>query len=167
MELITAVLLVCQALGAVVGAGTAVWGELAYIRAHRDGKIDRHERAHLAVIERGLRFGLSLVLLSSLGLVVAAYVGEAVIQPAYTMSYWLLIGLAFVVLSVSWAMSRKVLSFAYGSAIAFAAWWCLVFLTVGGLPVASPLEAVLTFALAVLAFGGILFLMRRFALRSR
>lgn len=167
MELITAVLLVCQALGAIVGAGTAVWGELAYVRAHRDGKIDRHERAHLAIIERGLRFGLSLVLLSSLGLVIAAYVNRAVTQPAETMSYWLLIGLALVVLGVSWAMSRKVLAFAYGSAIAFAAWWSMAFLTVGGLPAASPLEALLTLVGAVLAFGVILFLARRLALPRR
>src|SRR3989344_2415964 len=99
-------LLFCQAFGALVGAVMSVWGELAYIRDMRDGKIDTAERAHLNIIARGLRFGMTLILLASLGLVVVAYTSRAALQPALTPSYWTLIMLALLVIGMSWALSR-------------------------------------------------------------
>ena len=50
MTTLTSFLVFCQALGASIGAFTAVWSELAYVRAMRDGKIDVAERAHLRSI---------------------------------------------------------------------------------------------------------------------
>ena len=127
-------LIFCQALGASVGAFSAVWGELAYLRAMRDGKIDHAERAHMQAIGRGLRFGMTLLLAASLVLVVVAYLIHAAEQPAFSASYWTLIVLALVVTTVSWALSRKRISFALGSAVAFTGWWFLAFLTLGQVP---------------------------------
>ena len=138
----------CQALGALVGAVTSVWGELAYIRDMRDGKIDTAERAHLNIIARGLRFGMTLILLASLGLVIVAYTSNAALQPALTPVYWTFIMLALVVISVSWALFRRHISFAFGSAALFASWWFLVYLTLGLL---SPLLFGSSVALLVVA----------------
>ncbi|MHB1163605.1 MAG: hypothetical protein ACYCZZ_03770 [Minisyncoccota bacterium] len=134
----------CQALGALIGAGTTVWSELAYIRAMRDGKIDNAERAHLRVITHGLTFGMTLLLLSSLALVVVAYLSRASLQPALTASYWTLVIFAILIIYVSWALSRKRITFALGSAIAFTAWWFLAYLTIGWMPLLS-FGAVLAF----------------------
>lgn len=142
-------LVYCQAIGAAIGVVTAVWGELAYIRAMRDGKIDTAERAHLAVIAHGLRFGMVLILVASFGLVIEAYRAHAVSQPVVSASYWILVALAVLVTLVTWALSRKLISFAFGSALVFSGWWFLVFLTIGKLPavtfgVAAALYVVVT-----------------------
>ena len=127
-------LVFCQALGASIGAVTVLWGEFAYIRAMRDGEIDIAERAHLDIIARGLRFGMTLLLLASLGLVIVAYILQATTQPALTPAYWTLIMLSLLVIGISWALSRKKVSFAVGSAIIFTSWWFLSYLTLGWLP---------------------------------
>jgi len=127
-------LVFCQALGASVGAVTVIWGEFMYIRAMKDGEIDVAERAHLNIIAKGLRFGMTLLLLASFGLVIVAYILQATTQPALTPAYWVLIMLSLLVISISWALSRKKVSFAAGSAIIFTAWWFLAYLTFGWLP---------------------------------
>ena len=112
-------LLFCQALGASIGAVMTLWSEFAYLSAMRDGKIDVAERKHLDIIARGLRFGMTLLLLASLGLVVTAYTLHAAPQPALTPAYWVLILLALLIIGISWALSRRHVSFALGSAIIF------------------------------------------------
>lgn len=149
-------LIFCQAFGAVVGAVTAVWGELAYIRAMKDGKIDHAERAHLAQIGRGLRFGMVLILVASLGLVVAAYAENRVPQPALSASYWMLVALALLVTGVTWALSRKKISFALGSALVFTGWWFLVFLTLGKLPALTFGAAAALFVVSTAILYGVL-----------
>ncbi len=144
MLALVAFLVVCQALGAIIGAVTAVWGELAYVKALRDGKIDAAERKHLAIIGHGLRYGLMLLLLASLGLIVVAYLEQPATQPALTSSYWTLSILALVVIGVSSALARKRISFALASAILFTAWWFLVYLSFGWLA--------LSFGAAAMAF---------------
>lgn len=146
----------CQALGALVGAGSTVWGEIAYIRALRDGKIDHAERAHLRAIAHGLRWGMTLLLISSFALVVIAYLSHSGAQPAVTASYWTLVTFALLIVYVSWALSRKHLSFALGSAIAFTAWWFLAYLTIGWMPVLSFGATVAFFVIATGIFYAIL-----------
>ncbi|MEK7554161.1 MAG: hypothetical protein AAB517_02225 [Patescibacteria group bacterium] len=124
-------LVFCQALGASIGAVTVLWGEFAYIRAMRDGEIDIVERAHLDIIARGLRFGMTLLLLASLGLVIVAYILQATTQPALTPAYWTLIVVALVIVGVSWAISRRHFPFSLGSAIIFTSWWFLAYFTLG------------------------------------
>lgn len=148
-------LVFCQALGAFVGAVAAVWSEVVYLRAMRDGRIDTAEREHLHVIARGLRFGMTLLLLASLGLILVAY-AFSFPQPALTASYWTLIALALLIISVSWALSRKHISFALGSASIFTAWWFLVYLSFGLIPPMSFGAAVMSFIVATAIFYAVL-----------
>src|SRR3989344_1718544 len=104
MPTLVAFIVFCQALGALVGACTTGWGELASLRALRDGKIDHAERAHLRIIAHGLHFGMTLLLLASLALVVAAYPLHAAVQPAVMPIYWALIMFALLIIYVSWAL---------------------------------------------------------------
>ena len=149
-------ILFCQALGALTGAFATVWGELAYIRAMRDGKIDHAEQAHLRIIAHGLRFGMNLLLIASFSLVVIAYQAHATLQPVLTPSYWTLIVLALLIIYVSWALSRHHLSFALGSALLFTAWWFLAYLTVGWMPMLSFTATVAFFVIATGIFYAIL-----------
>ena len=166
MDAAVSLLLFCQALGAVGGAFAAVWGELAYVRAARDGRIDDAERTHLRIIANGLRFGMTLVLLSSFGLVVIAYVVRAATQPALSASYWTLIALALLVTGVSWALSRRRISFTLGSAAVFTAWWFLAYLTLGWLPPLSFGAAVAFLVVATAMFYAVLAYGRQLALRK-
>lgn len=152
-----------QALGACIGTFSALQGELAYIRAMRDGKIDVAERRHLDALARALRFGMTLLLVASLGLVVAMYAAHASLQPALTPSYWTLIALALLVITISWALSRRHVSFAMGSALAFTGWWFLAYLTLGWLPPVSFGAAVALFVIAAAIFYAVLSLARFYA----
>ncbi len=151
-----ALLVFFQALGAIMGALSAVLGELAFIRAMRDGRIDNAERAHLDHIARGLRFGMLLLLVASFGLVVEAYLRAASVQPALTASYWALVLLALLVIYASWALSRGRISFALGSAVVFTGWWFLAYLALGFFPNLSFGGAVALYVVAVAIFYGLL-----------
>lgn len=164
MNELVSLLIFCQALGASVGAFTAVWGEFAYIRAMRDGKLDSAERAHLKVIANGLRFGMILILISSFGLVIVAYLLQTMLQPALSTSYWTLIVLALLIICVSWALSRRRVSFALGSATVFTAWWFIAYLAFGWFPVLSFGSAIAFFVIAVAIFYAILELVRFYVL---
>ncbi len=153
---VVAVLIFFQAVGALFGAASAVLGEVSYMHALRDGHIDRAERAHLSHLARGLKFGMLLVLLASFGLVVEAYRAQAVVQPALTGSYWLLIALSVLIIYASWALSRERISFALGSALVFTGWWFLGYLTLGRLPAGSFGAAVALYVVAAAIFYGLL-----------
>ena len=114
------------------------------MRAMRDGKVDSAERAHLSVLTHGLRFGMTLLLLASLGLVVVSYIQHNSLQPALTPSYWMFIALALLIITVSWSLARRHVSFGLGSAALFTAWWFLVYLSFGWL--------LISFGSAVMAF---------------
>jgi hypothetical protein len=126
------------------------------MKAMRDGKVDRAERAHLHIIAHGLRFGMTLLLVSSFALVLIAYALQATIQPAQTTTFWTLIVFAILIVYVSWALSRNRISFAFGSAIAFTAWWLLAYLTLGWMPSLSFGATVAFFVVATAIFYGIL-----------
>lgn len=167
MTVLITVLVYCQALGASIGALAAVWGELSYFRAMKDGTIDQAERAHLDIIAHGLRYGMSLLLLASLGLVIVAYVFDFSVQPAMTASYWILIILVLIVVTISWALSRHKVSFALGSATLFTAWWFLAYLTLGQLPSLAFGSAAALFIVATAIFYALLTSARHFTLRKR
>ncbi len=149
-------ILFCQALGAIIGTATVVWGELSYLRAIRDGRIDEGERKHLEMIARGLRFGMTLLLLASLALIFVAYASHDVMQPGLMSEYWLLVLGALLIVAVSWALSRKVISFALGSAVLFTAWWFLTYLTLGAFSVTSFGAVIGFFIVAIVIFYGVL-----------
>jgi len=160
-------LIFCQALGALIGVCTAIWGELAYIRAMRDGKLDIAERVHLNFIGNGLRFGMTLLLLASFALVVVSFILGGGLQPALTAGYWFLMVLALLLIYISWALSRKRISFAFGSAIAFTAWWLLVYITFGLLPVRSFGSAMALFVVLTVVIYAVLHYVRLLALHKR
>lgn len=164
MTSLVLVLIFCQALGASIGASAAVLGELAYIRSLRDGKIDAAERAHLDSLAKGLRFGMSLLLAASLALVIVAYASHAAPQPALTASYWILVALALLIIGISFALSRRRISFALGSAAVFAAWWFLAYLTLGQLPALSFGAAAALYAVAAALLYAMLHYTRLLAL---
>jgi len=159
-------LIFCQALGAFVGAFTAVWSEIAYVRALQDGEVDRAERAHLDVLAKGLRFGMTLLLLASFALVVLGYVLHVSQQPALSASYWTSILLAFLVIGTSWALSRRHVSFAFGSAVVFTSWWFLAYLTIGQLPALSFGAATAFLAVTTAIFYAVLRIGRFIILRK-
>lgn len=123
-----------QAIGAIIGAGGSVISELVYVKAVQDGRISGAERAHLAIVARGLRIGMLLLLLGSIALVALDYVFQLPMQPALTAEYWLLMTLALTIIGVTWALSKRRLPFWLGSAAAFVGWWFAALLTVGRLP---------------------------------
>ncbi|MFZ3044064.1 MAG: hypothetical protein WA058_03075 [Minisyncoccia bacterium] len=159
-------LVFCQALGAVTGACTAVWSEIAYVWAMRDKKIDSAERTHLNILARGLRYGMTLFLLSSLALVVEAYVLQLSPQPALSAGYWISITLALLVVGTSWALSRHLISFPLGSATVFTSWWFLAYLTLGQLPSLSFSTALAILVVVTAVFYAVLQYGRFLALRK-
>lgn len=156
MDPYIAFLVFCQTLGAFVGACSAVWAELAYVRAARNGRISVAERAHLSAIGQGMRYGMTAVLLSSVGLVTAAYFLHAEAQPALTASYWTFVVLSSLVIGVTWALSRGRIPFGVGAAIVFSGWWYLAFLTLGRLPPLSLGASLAVYAVATGLLFGIL-----------
>jgi hypothetical protein len=134
MDTLVGTLVVCQALGALVGTVSAVWGELAYVKAMRDNAIDTAERAHLDTLAHGLWVGMSILLSASLALVVLAFVQDATLQPALTPVYWSFMSLALLVTLLVWALSRRRVSFPLGSAAILTAWWMLLYMALGRFP---------------------------------
>ena len=156
-----------QASGAFIGAVAALWSEVAYVLAMRDGKLDAAERAHLRTIGHGLRFGMTLLLLASFALVIVSYTLHGALQPALTASYWVFITLVLLIIAISWALARKKISFAFGSAICFTAWWFLTYLTLGLLPVLSYGAVLALFVIFVAVCYAALYYARLLALHKR
>lgn len=156
MSSLVSFLVFCQALGAFGGAFSAVWGELSYVRAIRDGMVDAAEQAHLNIIAKGLQFGISLLLVASLGLMVLSYIAHVTFQPAMTSSYWMFIVLALLIISIFWALLRRRIPFVLGSAATLAAWWLLVYLAIGKLHALPVSVAVSFFVVATALFYAIL-----------
>lgn len=150
------ILIGIQALGALIGAGMTILAEISYMRSMQDGKIDEAETAHMHRIAWGLRVGMTILLLASLALVVVAYLGRGIPQAALSVSYWILVVLALLVISISWALSQKHISFALGSAIVFTGWWFLAYLTLGAMPPLSFGAAVAFFVVATAIFYALL-----------
>lgn len=156
---------VVQVCGAFIGVVGAVWSELAYVHAAKDGTINKAERAHLQVIAHALRFGMLLLLLASSGLVVLAYLKQ-INPPALTDVYWIFMMLALLIIVAAWALSRNRMPFVIGSGVIFSGWWFLLFLTIGQLPMLSFGEALGLYTVITTVFCGILWYTRRVATRG-
>ena len=154
------ILLFCQASGAVIGVVCVVWGEIAYLRALQDGRIDTAERAHLSVIAHGLRYGMLLLLIATLCLEIVAYLARSVPQPAVTARYWIGTLLALLVIGMTWALSRHQISFALGSALVFSGWWFLFFFLFGLLPPLTFGAAAAVYVVTTVLFSWILWYVR-------
>lgn len=166
METIGFALLILQAFGAVAGTVAAMWSEMAYLRAMRDGRIDAAEDEHLLGIATGLRYGMTLVLLSSIVLIFIAYQSGSELQPALSPNFWTFIILSLVIVLVSWALSRHTIAFPLGSAIVFTGWWFLMLQSLGQLPIVSFGSSVAFFVVAVAIFYALLQYMRFLAMKT-
>jgi hypothetical protein len=129
----------------------------------RDGKMDLAERRHLVAIGHGLRFGMTLILLSSLGLIVVAYLVHVTPQPALSPSYWTFMMLSLLIISVSSMLVRRRVPYQLASATLFAAWWFLVYLSFGWLTLSFG-AAVMSLIVATVIFYAILHYTRILAL---
>ena len=167
MDYVVFMLSFAQVFGATVGAFSSIWSEISYVRAMKDGILDAAEREHMHALAQGLRFGMTLLLAASFGLVITAYLNAVAVQPALTASYWTLVALALLITAVSWALSRHRIAFPLGSAAVFTGWWFLVYLTIGLLPQLSFGAAVAFFVVATGVFYGILQYLRFLALRKK
>ena len=156
MEMLTTALVLAQAAGAVVGAGGAIFAELSYFRVMKDGVIDSAERAHLVILARSLRWGMFVVLGSSVGLVIIAFASDAPIQPALTSAYWTLMTITLAVILSSWALSRRKVSFVIGSAVAFTGWWFITLLSFAQFPPMSFGASLALYIVAVAIIGVVL-----------
>lgn len=163
MERLAALFVLLQAAGALFGAFAAAAGELAYLRALHAGEPARGERAHLDHLARGLRFGMTLILLASFGLAMLAYLARAAAQPAFTAGYWTLTLLALALIWVSWALSRGRIWRPLGAAVAFTAWWFLAYLALGFFPQISFGAALALFVVSTAVFYALLGYLRHFA----
>lgn len=164
MDIATSAIIVGQVLGALIGGYSVIHGEFAYVRAIRDRQVSDAERAHLLVIGRGLKYGMTLVLLASLGHVLLAYTRHDLVQPALTATYWALMLLALAATIVSWMLARRHISFLLGSAVVFTAWWFLVYLALGLLPQLSFGAVVALFVIFSGVFYALLKYVRMFSL---
>ena len=167
MNALVAALVFCQGLGALTGAFSSVWSELAYHKAMRDGTIDTAERVHILAIARGLRFGMFLLLVSSLALVIAAYTSHIPLQPALTDSYWTFILCALFVIGISWALARKRISHTLGSTLVFTGWWFLSYISLGLFPTISFGGSLAFFIVSAALFYGVFMGLRTYAIHSR
>lgn len=134
MEVLLNLFALVQATGAIIGAGGSVVGELVYLRAMQDGRVDAAERLHLRLIARALRWGMIILLVGSIGLVLTDHIFDVALQPALTASYWSEMALVLIIIGVAWALSKHKLPFWLGSAAIFSGWWFLAFLCMGRLP---------------------------------
>jgi len=105
------------------------------------------------------------ILISSFGLVLVAFLSYGM-QPAETASYWTMIFFALVVVGLSWALSRRKISFALGSAALFSGWWLLAALTLGKAPFVGFGSALAFYAIATGVFAGILYYARMLILNA-
>ncbi len=129
MDALASLLVFIQSLGAVTGILFSALGEYFYVKAVRDGRVDAAERLHLLTASRGVRYGMTLVVLASFGLVITDYVRDVAVQPALTAEYWVFMTLTLTVIGFSWALSRKYVSRTLGSAITLSGWIFLVYMT--------------------------------------
>lgn len=154
MSALTAFFVYTQALGALGGALAAVWGEIVYVRAVEDDCVTTAERTQLHVVAASLRYGMGMMLISSLALVVISYHSGAALQPALTGSYWLFMVLALGVVYIAKRMSEGRMAHLTGTAVLFATWWFLAYLSFGLVP-ALPFGALVALYLfaSVVLFG--------------
>lgn len=166
MSALTAFFVYTQALGALGGALAAVWGEIVYVRAVADDCVSAAERHQLNVIAASLRYGMGMMLLSSLALVIISYRSGAALQPALTGGYWLFMIISLGVVYVAKRLAEGRIAHLTGSAVLFSAWWFLAYLSFGLVP-ALPFGALVAlYVFASVVLFGVLQYVRSFFIHT-
>ncbi len=140
-------------LGAAIGAAGITFGEIFYLKATADGRVDARERDYLHTTFFALRWGLLVILLSGivLGTLEYAYVGAE--NHVISAPWWFINTLAFVIIFAGWGLMKGKVSWWIGSSLAFSAWWMVLMLDAWQItsPEASFSYVALVFAYVVFA----------------
>ena len=128
LEATATLLIALHTLGAALGAGGVTYAEVFYTKAVADGKIDRRERDYFETTYWALRWGMLTVLLSGIALIVVQYFLPDSPDAVLYAPLWMQNTLALVVTISAWALSRDLLPWWLGSALAFSGWWMLLIL---------------------------------------
>jgi hypothetical protein len=115
-------------LGAALGALGITLAEIRYLKATADGRIDEREHAHIRHTYWAMKWGLSLALVCGFLLTVAQYQLPANAQAVMHAALWFQDALALVVIFSGWALAARRLPWWLATALAFSAWWMMLFL---------------------------------------
>lgn len=128
MTTLIAIAAFVHVLGAAIGAAGITFGEVFYLKATADGRVDARERDYMHTTFFALKWGLMLILVSgiALGILEYAYVGAE--NHVLAAPWWFINTLAFVIIFAGWGMAREKISWALGSALAFSGWWMVFML---------------------------------------
>ncbi len=143
-------------IGALLGTAFTTYAEIYYTIAASDGRIDHHERKYLRHLFRGLRFGMTLVLLSGIALIVLEYLVPSGQQAVLASPFWMLETLIFLVLILGRQLSEKRVTWWLGSAGVLSAWWMILLIDFGVFNQFGYLILVSLYVLTTLVVAGIL-----------
>lgn len=115
-------------LGAAIGAAGITFGEIFYLKATADGRIDARERDYLHTTFFALKWGLLLTLVSGIILGMLEYAYSGAESHVLSAPWWFINTLAFVIIFSGWAMMNEKISWWLGSSLAFSGWWMLLML---------------------------------------
>lgn len=115
-------------LGAAIGAAGITFGEIFYLKATADGRVDARERDYLHTTFFALKWGLMLTLISGITLGILEYAYSGAENHVLSAPWWFVNTLAFVIIFAGWGMAREKISWWLGSSLAFSGWWMVLML---------------------------------------
>lgn len=128
LSAIATLLIALHTLGAALGAGGVLFAEVFYTKATADGRIDKRERAYFETTYWSLRWGMTTVLLTGIALIYIQYFLPDSPQAVLYAPLWIQNTLALFITVSAWALSRGMIPWWVGSALAFAGWWMMLIL---------------------------------------
>lgn len=154
--------------GTLVGAGGIAFAEFFYTKAVADGYVDRKERRqYLKALLWPLRWGMGLVLLSSIMISLTEYSMPDLTQSVMSSGFWTELSLAVVIIVATWLMVKSRLPLWLGSSSVLIGWWMLLLIDA-----ARPLSLtystyVVFYIVSVLVTSGVLSYLRVFLAHAR
>jgi hypothetical protein len=145
-----------NALGAIIGTAFVTWGEIFYTRAAADERIDHHERKYLRHLFRSMKFGMLLVLISSVALVVLEYLVPTAPETVLTSPFWALQTFVWLILILGWLLSKDRVAWWFGSAAILVAWWMIVLIDFGFLDSYTYLVLIAAYVVVTFVLAGLL-----------
>ncbi len=120
------VIALIHALGAGIGAAGITFAEVRYLKAVADGNIDTHERDYIRTTFWALRWGMAIVLLSSIALGIVQYQLPGAPQAVLAVSFWASTTIALVIILAGYALAKGIMPWSIASALGFAGWWMIL-----------------------------------------
>ncbi len=153
-------------LGAALGAVGITMGELFYTRAAADGKIETCEKEYIRATFWTLRYGMSLVLISSIAQIVTQYFAIDAPQDVLTPAFWFSLISALCVIFAGWGIARNRIPWWLGSAIGFTGWWTIFVLTAWRNLPYSFFTLLITFVIGTAVVAGLFSAIRSLAMHG-